>query len=262
MALLYHKAEGDMKMRDRLKAIVLAAGKGTRLRTEGCDLPKVMRLAAGRPLLSYVLDGLSFIDNEDITIVVGYKKEDVMAGFPQYSFAEQREQLGTGHAVMSAASVLDGYDGAVLVCCGDMPLLKRETYKAMWDAYRTSNTACVILTGTADTYLPYGRIVRDENGEFVKMVEEKDCTEEQKKITELNSGVYIFDSALLLSALKELKSDNAQGEYYLTDVPAILKSRGEKISLCRRELGNEIIGVNTVEQLKEVESIINADRTL
>lgn len=247
-------------MSNNVKAIVLAAGKGTRLRTEGCDLPKVMRLVAGRPLLAYVLDGLSFIDKKDINIVVGYKKEDVIAGFPEYSFAVQDEQLGTGHAVKCASKEFEDYDGAVMVCCGDMPLLKKETYEAMAQCYNDSDSACVILTGTSDEYLPYGRIVRDDNGEFLKMVEEKDCTQEQKQIKELNSGVYIFNSKKLFAALELLKNENNQKEYYLTDVPVILKAQGEKITLCCRDLGSEIIGVNTVEQLVQVENIINGKK--
>ncbi len=241
---------------ENIKAVVLAAGKGTRLRTEGCDLPKVMRLAAGKPLLSYVLDGLDFIDKKDITIVVGYKKETVIAGFDGYDFAVQAEQLGTGHAVMSAKDALSGFDGAVLVCCGDMPLIRKETYRALCEAFFASGAACAILTGTSSEKLPYGRIVRDENGGFVKMVEDKDCTPEQKNITELNSGVYVFDCKKLLASLTRLKNNNAQGEYYLTDVPEILQLDGEKISLCKRDLGLEIIGVNTPEQLAQVESVI------
>ena len=116
---------------ENIKAVVLAAGKGTRLQTEGVDLPKVMREALGKPLLHYVLEGLGFINKEDITIVVGYKKEKVTDYFSGYGFAIQAEQLGTGHAVMSAKEALDGYDGAVLVCCGDMPLITRETYEAL-----------------------------------------------------------------------------------------------------------------------------------
>ena len=240
-----------------VKAVVLAAGKGTRLRTEGCDLPKDMRLAAGRPLLSYVLGGIDFIDKKDITIVVGYKKETVIAGFDGYDFAIQSEQLGTGHAVMSAKENLKDFDGAVLVCCGDMPLIRKETYKALCDAFFASDADCAILTGTSSENLPYGRIVRDENGEFVKMVEDKDCTPEEKKITELNSGVYVFDCKKLVAALSRLKNNNAQGEYYLTDVPGFLKSDGGKIALCKRDLGLEIIGVNTPEQLAQVENVIN-----
>lgn len=240
-----------------IKAVVLAAGKGTRLRTEGCDLPKVMRLAAGKPLLSYVLDGIDFIDKKDITIVVGYKKETVIAGFEGYDFAIQSEQLGTGHAVMSAKENLKDFDGAVLICCGDMPLIRKETYKALCDEFFATGADCAILTGTSSENLPYGRIVRDENGNFVKMVEDKDCTPEEKKITELNSGVYVFDCKKLVAALARLKNNNAQGEYYLTDVPGFLQSDGGKIALCKRDLGLEIIGVNTPEQLAQVESVIN-----
>ena len=243
-------------MKTMMSAVVLAAGKGTRLRTEGCDLPKVMRLADGKPLLHYVLEGLDFIPKENTVIVVGYKKEEVMKGFPEYRFAVQEEQLGTGHAVMSAEKALTGFSGPVLVCCGDMPLITGETYRAMAETWEESVAACVILTGTADEYLPYGRIVRDENGEFLRMVEEKDCSEEEKKITELNSGVYVFDCEKLFAALKRVRSDNAQGEYYLTDVPAIMRADGEKIALCKRELGSQIIGVNTLEQLQQVERIL------
>lgn len=240
-----------------LKAVVLAAGRGTRLQTENIDLPKVMRLAAGRPLLSYVLDGISFVHKEDIIIVVGYKKEAIRDFFPDYSFAEQLQQLGTGHAVMSAASLLEGFEGSVLVCCGDMPLIKKATYEALWDTHRSEANDCTVLSGTTREALPYGRIVRDDAGGFVKMVEEKDCTEDERKITELNSGVYIFRASCLLRALSVLGNNNAQDEYYLTDVPAILKKQGKKIGICKRDLGDEIIGVNTVNQLKQVENIIN-----
>ena len=243
-------------MKTEMSADVLAAGKGTRLRTEGCDLPKVMRLADGKPLLEYVLRGLDFIPRERTVIVVGYKKEEVIRAFPGYRFAVQEEQLGTGHAAMSAEQALAGFTGPVLVCCGDMPLITGETYRAMAETWEESGAACVMLTGTSDVYLPYGRIVRDGNGEFVCVVEEKDCSEEQKAITELNSGVYVFDCEKLFGALRRIRCDNAQKEYYLTDVPAILREDGEKIALCRRELGSEIIGVNTIEQLQQVERIL------
>ena len=240
----------------KLKAVVLAAGKGTRLHTEGCELPKVMRLAAGRPLLHYVLSALDFIAPEDTVIVVGYQKEKVVDAFPGYVFAEQREQLGTGHAVMAAYSALDGFGGQLLVCCGDMPLLKKETYMAMCREHDESGNACTILTGTSDVDLPYGRILRDENGRFSGVIEDKDCTPEQKGIRELNSGVYVFDAAALKTVLGELRSDNAQGEYYLTDAPALMQARGMKVGVCRRDLGMEIIGVNTPQQLSQVEELL------
>ena len=245
-------------MDNKLKAVVLAAGKGTRLQTEGISLPKVMRQANGKPLLEYVLQALSFIRDKDTILVVGYKKEDVLECFCAYPAAVQNEQLGTGHAVMSAEEWLRGFDGSVLVCCGDMPLLKQETYKALAEVHFSARNACTILTGTSDSPLPYGRIIRDDDGDFVKLVEEKDCTPDQLQIQELNSGVYIFEAAKLLPALSKLKNNNAQKEYYLTDVPAILRGEGEKIGICMRELGSELIGVNTAEQLAYVEKLLQA----
>lgn len=239
-----------------IKAVILAAGKGTRLQTEGSTLPKVMRLAAGKPLLGHVLTALDFIPAKDCVIVVGYQKESVMEAFPKYIFAEQTQQLGTGHAVMAAFSKLEGYNGSLLVCCGDMPLIKRETYLALIEAHKASDNDCTILSGSSELDLPYGRILRDESGNFVGMVEEKDATDEQKKIRELNSGVYVFNADLLRGVLSELKSDNAQGEYYLTDAPLLLQKKGHKIGVCFRELGCEIIGVNTLEQLKQTEELL------
>ena len=240
-------------MDQKIKAVVLAAGKGTRLRTEGCDLPKVMREALGKPLLSHVLGGLPFIAKEDTILVVGYQKEKVMEAFPGYCFCEQKEQLGTGHAVMSAKEALRDFDGAVLICCGDMPLVKEESYRDLLETHFTEGNDCTILAGISDINLPYGRIVRDEKGGFSRIVEERDCTPEEKAIRELNVGVYAIHAQKLLPALDQLKSDNAQKEYYLTDVPAILLREGQKVGLVSREMGEEIIGVNTVEQLHWVE---------
>ncbi len=247
-----YRRKTEMK---KLKTIVLAAGKGTRLRTEGCDLPKVMRLADGRPLLSYVLDAVP-TGPKDTVLVVGYMREKVTEAFPKYVPAVQEEQLGTGHACACGMAPLDGFEGSVLVCCGDMPLIKKDTYAAVCAEHERSGNACTMLTGVTDELLPYGRILRSESGEFIRVIEDKDCTPEQKKIRELNSGVYVFDAAALKDALGELKSDNAQHEYYLTDVPEIMMSKGLKVGLCKRDLGMEIIGVNTPEQLAEVERII------
>ena len=241
---------------NKLKAVILAAGKGTRLQTEGNTLPKVMRLAAGKPLLAHVLSALDFIAPRDCVIVVGYKKESVIEAFPEYVYAEQKEQLGTGHAVMAAFSQLENYDGSLLVCCGDMPLIKRETYKALIDAHKSSDNICTILSGTSEADLPYGRILRDDAGCFRGMVEDKDANPKQKEIRELNSGVYVFDAKALRGVLSELKSDNSQDEYYLTDAPVLLQKQGHKIGICCRELGYEIIGVNTPEQLKQIEELL------
>jgi len=244
-------------LKERLKAVVLAAGKGTRLHTDDSDAPKVMRQACGKPLLWYVLNALSFIDKKDIILVVGYKKSDVIDSFSGYTYTLQEEQLGTGHAVMAAGEELKDYNGAVLVCYGDMPVIKRDTYEAFLSAHFEQENDCTILTGESTLTLPFGRVLRDENGRFLHVVEEKDCTPDELKIAELNTGVCVFKAPMLFEALKELKNDNAQGEYYMTDVPAIMRGKGAKIGLFKRVLGDEIIGVNTIEQLALVEEILS-----
>ena len=235
------------------KAIVLAAGKGTRLQTEGITLPKVMREANGKPLLHYVLQNLSFLPKEDTVLVVGYHREDVLKVFGDYPHAVQEPQLGTGHAVAVAREAVGDYDGPVLICYGDMPLLRRSTYESLLEAHVRQGNACTFLTGTCDWDLPYGRILRDADGNFQGVVEDRDCTPEQKAIRELNVGVYVFDSKKLFAALSQLKNNNAQREYYLTDVPAILRREGGRVGACCACEGAELIGVNTVEQLRMVE---------
>jgi len=245
-----------------LKSVILAAGKGTRLQSADDDSPKVMRTVCSRPMLWYVLDALSFVDKRDTIIVVGYRKDDVIEAFPGYTFAVQSEQLGTGHAVMSASSELLSFNGGVLVCCGDMPTVRRETYEALVHTHFEEGNDCTILTGQSALPLPYGRIIRDESGLFREVVEERDCTPEQLKITELNSGVYIFNAKALLDSLKQLTDNNAQGEYYLTDVPAIMRKVGSAIGILQRNLGDEIIGVNTLAQLRQVEQILSDRRVV
>ena len=239
-----------------VKAVVLAAGKGTRMQSEQCNLPKVLREACGKPLLHYVLSALDFIPRENTILVVGYQREKVMDAFPGYPTAVQEPQMGTGHAVLCARPFLDGFDGTVLVCYGDMPLLRREVYEGLLNCHRQTQAACTFLTGTSELPLPYGRILRDGAGEFVRVVEDKDCTPEQRQIRELNVGIYCFDGHLLSGALDQLKNDNAQHEYYLTDVPEILRRDGGKISLYQCQLGEQIIGVNTPDQLALTEQYL------
>ncbi len=238
-----------------LKALVLAAGKGTRLHSEQYDVPKVMRRACGRPLLSYVTDALSFLPPEDIILVVGYKKEAVIKAFPQHPYAVQEQQLGTGHAVMAAAELLRDHKGALLVCCGDMPLMRRESYEALVRAHEAEGNLCTLLSGSSDRELPYGRVLRNEDGSFRCVVEDKDCTPEQRAIRELNAGVYVFDTQPLLRVLTQLRCDNAQGEYYLTDAPTLLQKEG-RVGVCQACSAEEMLGVNTPEQLQAVETAL------
>ena len=239
-------------------AVVLAAGKGTRLHSAENPRPKCMRLAAGQPLLYWVLGALDFLPRENIVLVGGYKKEQVFEAFPDCLHSVQDPQLGTGHALMCAEEHLKDFDGTVLACYGDMPLLKKATYQALLDFHRASGAACTLLSGTSEDDLPYGRVLRDENGDFLAVVEDRDCTPAQKAIRELNAGIYAFDCQKLLPCLHALKADNDQQEYYLTDVPAILRAQGDRVAVYCAPLGEELLGVNTPEQLAQAEALLNA----
>lgn len=247
-------------MEQAIKAVVLAAGQGKRLGSEAVGIPKVMRLAADKPLLGHVLENLAFIPARDTILVVGFKKEQVTEAYPAYPWVEQAERLGTGHAVAMARPLLEAYEGAVLVCCGDMPLLRRETYEALCREHFASGAACTILTGVYEEKKSYGRILRDGEGRFLRIVEQKDCTPEEDAIREYNSGVYVFSCPALLESLGRLKSENAQHEYYLTDAPALIHEAGGQIALCRRELGNELLGVNTQQELEEIDRLLREQK--
>lgn len=243
-------------MNQQVKALVLAAGKGTRLQTEGVDLPKVMRLADGKPLLHYVLSALDFLPCQDVILVVGWKKEAVLQAYPQYPHALQEQQHGTGHAVQCAAHLLSGFDGHVLICCGDAPLMKRETFQALVDTQLREGNACTMLSARLEEGGNYGRVIRQADGSFATIVEARDCTPEQAAIREVNTGTYVFHVPELLAVLDQLSSDNAQGELYLTDVPALIKAAGGRVGLCDTCSPDEMLGVNTVEQLCQVEALL------
>lgn len=242
-----------------MKAIVLAAGKGKRLQSEKFNLPKVLRNACGKPLISYVLDNIKFIKQEDTCIVVGYKKEMVQEAVGgNYLYASQDEQLGTGHAVMMAEPFFKDYDGDILVLYGDMPLFREETYKRIIEAHARENADCTILTAVVENPPDYGRIIRDADGRIIDIVEKRDCTPEQLKINELNVGVYVFRSKLLFESLKKLDNNNNQREYYLTDVPKILIQGGKKVACFTIDSSDEIYGVNTMEELEFCENILKS----
>ncbi|OUQ79197.1 NTP transferase domain-containing protein [Flavonifractor sp. An100] len=244
---------------DHMKALVLAAGKGTRLQTEGIDLPKVMRSADGKPLLHYVLTSLSFLPPKDIILVVGWKKEAVLAAFPQYPHAVQEQLNGTGGAVQFAAPLLQGFDGHLIVCCGDTPLMKKETFQSLARTHLQDGNACTLLSAHLDEGGSYGRVLREADGTFQRIVEARDCTPEQAACTEVNTGTYVFHVPSLLSVLDHLRNDNAQGELYLTDVPALLKAQGKRVGLCDTCSPDEMLGVNTVEQLAQVEALLRGE---
>ncbi len=245
-------------MKQPVLAVVLAAGKGTRLHSAENPRPKCLRLAADRPLLAWVLDALSFLPQNRIILIGGYKREQVFAAFPDCLHVTQEPQLGTGHALLCARDCLTDFNGTVLVCYGDMPLLRQQTYQALLDHHFASGAACTLLSGTSRLPLPYGRVLRDKDGSFLRVVEDRDCTPEQRAIDELNCGIYAFDCQKLLPCLYELRADNSQHEYYLTDVPALLRAGGEAVRVFCAPLEEQLLGVNTPEQLQQVEDILRA----
>ncbi len=245
-----------MATEKRLRAIVPAAGKGSRLKADD-DLPKVMHMACGRPLLETVLCQLDFIDPRDIYIVVGYRKEKVTQYFGSaYHYVEQAEQLGTGHAVGVCAPWFEGYDGAVLVTFGDMPLFRREAMQALCRHHEKTGAACTLLTAENPDLTLWARIVRDGNGRFTRIVEGKDCTPEQAQIKELFSGVLVFDSRALFQTLPEVGRNNVQGEYYLTEVPELMVQKGLRVETFPDDDGDDLRGVNTLEDLEICERVM------
>ncbi len=246
-----------------MKAIVLAGGKGKRLQSEQFDIPKVLRIANGKPLLHYVLNSIRFVDKTDIYIVVGYKQELVreFLGAPAAecdsvdyggcNIVVQTEQLGTGHAAMMPEKYLKDYDGDILVCFGDMPLFTQKTMGDLHSAHKVSGNDCTILTDnfTGDEIPHYGRVVR-ENGAIAAIIEHKDCTNEQKQLRELSVGPMVINSKLLFHALSLVGNDNAQKEYYLTAVPEIVMRLGKRLGSYTTTGSNEIYGVNTPDDLE------------
>ena len=239
-----------------MRAIVPAAGKGRRLHAEASDLPKVLHRACGRPLLETVLEQLDFIDKKDIYIVDGYQKDKVIDYFGDaYHYVEQTEQLGTGHAVMCAADQL-GDTGETLILCGDTPLVTADTLKMLCGKHREAKNGVTVLSAVLEDAGSYGRIIRDAEGNFLRITEAKDCTEEEKLTKEINSGMYLFDTAMLKESLGKLDNNNAQGEYYLTDTIALIKEAGGRVDAVPVSDITEIMGVNTKAQLAEAEKIM------
>ncbi|GAB4143705.1 MAG: NTP transferase domain-containing protein [Planctomycetaceae bacterium] len=239
-------------------AVILAAGKGTRMKS---PLPKVLHKIHGRPMVEYVLDAARDAGVRRIVIVVGHEADRVqeaLAGQRDIEFALQSEQLGTGHAVMMCKQQLLGHQGPVLVLAGDTPLLKANSLSGLIEELRAENAACVIGTAVTDANQGLGRVVRDSQNQFVKIVEQKDATSEEAEIREINTGCYAFDCQLLLGALDKIRPANQQAEYYLTDCPAILKEEGHRVLAARRFDIREAMGVNTPEQLAEVASLLES----
>ncbi|MFI2434790.1 bifunctional UDP-N-acetylglucosamine diphosphorylase/glucosamine-1-phosphate N-acetyltransferase GlmU [Streptomyces sp. NPDC018693] len=244
--------------------VVLAAGEGTRMKSA---TPKVLHEICGRSLVGHVLAAARELDPENLVVVVGHAREKVaahLAGIdPAVRTAVQEEQNGTGHAVRMGLEQLGGtIDGTVVVVCGDTPLLTGSTLAALAATHHSDGNAVTVLTAEVPDATGYGRIVRDEaSGAVTAIVEHKDATEEQRAIREINSGVFAFDGQLLAKALKQVRTDNSQGEEYLTDVLGILREAGHRVGASVAADHREIAGINNRVQLAEARGILN-DRLL
>ena len=238
-----------------LYTIILAAGKGTRMKS---NLPKVLHKINNKELVKYVIEQAQGVDSKEICLVVGYKHELVREaiGDSDVVYVEQKEQLGTGHAVIQAESVLKNKVGNVLILCGDVPLLKVKTLQKLKENHDTSGAVATILTANFENPFGYGRVIKDSNNSVLKIVEQKDASEDEKKITEVNSGVYIIDAKELFSALDNINSNNAQNEYYLTDVIGIFTGQNKLVSTYTITNNDEILGINTLDQLAQATKIL------
>jgi len=240
----------------QLVTIILAAGKGKRMNS---DLPKVLLKANGKSMLEYNLNLAKEIGSSRIITVIGYRKEDILTllkHWPDVETVVQEEQLGTGHAVMQVSGNLADYKGNILVLYGDVPLLTTKTINQLADFHNQNENAVSVLSAKLDNPFGYGRIVRDEYGEFEKIVEEKDASDEEKMVQEINSGIMVFRSEELFRSLNMVRNNNSQKEYYLTDTIEILRDMGRKVGVIIAENSNEVLGANTPVQLQEIEEVL------
>ncbi|HEX9919102.1 MAG TPA: sugar phosphate nucleotidyltransferase, partial [Pyrinomonadaceae bacterium] len=244
-----------------LDVLILAAGLGTRMHSRTA---KVLHQLGGRPLIAHVCHTAASLVKEGrpVHIVVGHQAEEVKAavaaelGANGAIFITQTEQRGTGDAVMAAQGALADANSTLLVLSGDVPLMHHETLGALVHQHRTHRgrgAACSVLTVKLEDPTGYGRIVRDADGRFERIVEQKDATAEERQIKEINSGIYCFETRVLFGALARVQPANAQGEYYLTDVPAILRADGEDVSVFTHTDAREVSGINTRVELAEFE---------
>ncbi len=237
-----------------IAALILAAGKGTRMKS---SLPKVLHCVGGVPMVEQVLRAVKGAGTERQIVVVGFGGNAVQAYLSgRAEIVVQEEQLGTGHAVMQAEPFLAGMPGTLLVTCGDTPLVTEETFRQLIACHEQTKAAATVLTAVVPDPTGYGRIIRNECGQVVKIVEQKDGTPEELAVCEVNAGIYCFDMELLWQALHHVTNDNAQGEYYLTDVIGMFVRTGYGVSAFAAPDYKEILGVNSRQQLAEAENVL------
>ena len=241
-----------------LAVLILAAGLGTRMKSKRA---KVLHELGGSPLIAYVCRTAQSLNPDKIFVVVGHQSAEVEKAVEaevgsRAEFVTQEQQRGTADAVQAARGQLENRDFLLVILSGDVPLLKAETLEHLIAKHRSSGTACSVLSVRLENPTGYGRIIRDANDRFVRIVEQRDATDEERKIREINSGIYCFDSGKLLAALDRVKPANEQGEFYLTDVAEILLAQGEKVNVYLHGDAREVSGINTRAELAEFENLL------
>ena len=241
-------------MNKPLAAVILAAGKGTRMDS---DLPKVLHKVGGKAMIVHVIHTVRNLGTEKIIAVLGYKYEIVQKALENESVecALQLKQLGTAHAVMQSQYFLSDFQGNVLILYGDVPLIKIETLSRLMEVHEKEDAWSTILTTDLPDPTGYGRIIRNPDNSLMKIVEEKDATDEERKVSEINSGIYVFDAQILFRVLPLVGNNNIQNEYYLPDVLNLIIQEKGKVAIDKINNYVEIQGVNNTEQLTEVKKL-------
>jgi UDP-N-acetylglucosamine diphosphorylase/glucosamine-1-phosphate N-acetyltransferase len=251
MKVMGMNAQGGNKAgkREGFRTIILAAGKGKRMRS---DLAKVLHPVCGVPMLTYCVAAARAAGAGKIVVVIGHQAERIRELFDndELIFVEQRALLGTGHAVLQAEEAFRDYTGTVVILCGDVPLIRPETVRALYDRHRSGDAALTVLTTIPADPTGYGRVVKTKDGQVLKIVEDRDATPDEKRIREINTGIYCAESPFLFEAVGNLGNRNAQGEYYLTDIVEMASSKGLRVTSILADDPEEVMGINTCEELE------------
>ena len=238
-----------MTKRKETIIIVLAAGKGTRMNS---DLPKVLHLLNDKPLLAHVIDTSSMIKPKQVIVVVGYKKEMIIEYFKSKDtiFVEQKKQQGTADAIKYCLPNIENFNGDILILSGDVPMITYKSLKKLIDIHNSNNASASLISAKLHNPTGYGRIIKNNKNQLIKIIEHKDATDIEKQISEINSGIYIINAKTLMDVIPKIDNNNAQNEYYLTDIFNFIDEKDTSIYQIKN--CNEIAGINTIKQLKQL----------
>jgi bifunctional UDP-N-acetylglucosamine pyrophosphorylase / glucosamine-1-phosphate N-acetyltransferase len=247
---MHNQEDIESKRHEGFRTIILAAGKGKRMES---DLAKVLHPVCGVPMLTYSIAAARAAGTGKIVVVIGHQAARIREWFDtdELIFVEQRALLGTGHAVLQAEDAFRDYRGIVVILCGDVPLIRPETLRALCEFHRSDDAVLTVLTTTPADPAGYGRVVKAPDGRVLKIIEDKDATPEEKRIREINTGIYCAQSTFLFAAVGSLGNRNAQKEYYLTDIVEIASREGLRVTSIPVSDPQEVMGINTPEELEE-----------